>query len=219
MLPSNQLDHIAVGAPSLDVGAEYTKAQLGIDIPLGGEHELMGTHNRLMSLGGSPGDERYLEVIAINPEADKPSRPRWFGLDSDDQKASLSESPRPIAWVMRTNDIERTLTQARDAGIDLGTPLEMTRGSLHWTIAVREDGLLPEGGTLPVVIQWPGEIVHPANNMQDFGFHLNAVRLSHPKPEQLTEKLAAIEANHLVAVESTPSNVPRIECELANEKG
>jgi len=218
MAPQNQFDHIAIGASNLDVGADHIKTLLGVDIPMGGEHTLMGTHNRLMSLGHDLGTDTYMEVIAINPNADRPSRPLWFGLDSDEQQEFLSESPKPVAWVMRTNNIERTLVQARDAGIDLGEPLEMTRGALCWIIAVREDGLLPEGGTLPVVIQWP-DGPHPANSMKDFGFRINAIRLSHPQPQELTKKLEAIDADHLVTVEPFPSNKPSVSCDLLTPNG
>jgi hypothetical protein len=37
----------------------------------------MGTHNRLLKLG----EGFYLELIAIDPQAPPPGRPRWFGLD------------------------------------------------------------------------------------------------------------------------------------------
>lgn len=37
----------------------------------------MGTHNLMLRLG----DSSYLEIIAINPAAPAPGRPRWFALD------------------------------------------------------------------------------------------------------------------------------------------
>jgi len=218
VLLHNQLDHIAIGALNLDEGADFIKSSLDIDIPVGGEHRRMGTHNCLMSLGGDLGDEKYLEVIAVNPDAEPPASPRWFGLDSDEQQESLSNGPKPIAWVMRTNHIENTLSRARKVGIDLGKPLEMTRGSLRWTIAVRGDGLLPEAGTLPVVIQW-SDGLHPANAMQDFGYRLNAVRLSHPQPQELAKKLKALDADHLVTIETSPGDSPHIGCELVSSTG
>jgi hypothetical protein len=44
---------------------------------LGGVHEKMGTYNRVLKLGQGC----YLEIIAINPKAQKPERPRWVELD------------------------------------------------------------------------------------------------------------------------------------------
>lgn len=40
-------------------------------------HPQFGTHNRCLGME----DGIYLEVIAVDPEAPPPSRPRWFGLD------------------------------------------------------------------------------------------------------------------------------------------
>lgn len=42
-----KLDHLAIIAPSLEVGAEHVYEQLGISIPVGGKHREMGTHNLL----------------------------------------------------------------------------------------------------------------------------------------------------------------------------
>ena len=64
------LDHIAVAAESLAEGAAHVEAALGVPLSDVGVHDLMGTHNRLLSLG--PG--LYLEVIAIDPEARPPAQ-------------------------------------------------------------------------------------------------------------------------------------------------
>ena len=73
----NKLDHIVVAAHSLEQGVEYIQSELGVDIPEGGFHATMGTHNHLMQLG----NEAYLELITINPNAETPKHPRWFALD------------------------------------------------------------------------------------------------------------------------------------------
>uniref|UniRef100_UPI0039B8CB19 VOC family protein n=1 Tax=Albidovulum sp. TaxID=1872424 RepID=UPI0039B8CB19 len=83
-------DHLAVSAASLDYGARVVEAALGIGLESGGKHPFMGTHNRLLSLG--PGE--YLEVIAIDPEAPGPERPRWFRLDT------FTGPPRLTNWVL-----------------------------------------------------------------------------------------------------------------------
>jgi hypothetical protein len=59
------LDHIAVVARSLEEGATYVEAVLGIGLSPGGKHDHMGTHNRLLSLG----PHCYLEVISVDPDA------------------------------------------------------------------------------------------------------------------------------------------------------
>ena len=42
-----QLDHITVAAKCLAVGVSYAERLLGVRIPIGVAHELMGTHNHL----------------------------------------------------------------------------------------------------------------------------------------------------------------------------
>lgn len=71
------LDHITVSARSLAEGVAAVELALGVRAPVGGTHPSMGTHNHLLRLGPS----LFLEIIAINPEAPAPARPRWFGLD------------------------------------------------------------------------------------------------------------------------------------------
>lgn len=72
------VDHITVTAPSLEAGSEFVRKALGIAPQSGGEHPRMGTHNRLLRLRES----MFLEVIALNPSAIGPARPRWFALDT-----------------------------------------------------------------------------------------------------------------------------------------
>ena len=45
----------------------------------------MGTHNRVLGMAGG----MYLEVIAIDPDAAAPERPRWFGLDEPAMRERL----------------------------------------------------------------------------------------------------------------------------------
>lgn len=98
---NTRLDHIVIGAATLEQGVTYIRETLGIEIPPGGEHFHMGTHNHLMQLG----NEIFLEVMAINPKAVAPNRPRWFGLDDPFIKAQLEYQPRLLTWVVNTPDI------------------------------------------------------------------------------------------------------------------
>jgi hypothetical protein len=59
------LDHLVVAARTLEEGAAWVTGRLGVSMAPGGKHALMGTHNRLLSLGA----RAYLEVIAIDPDA------------------------------------------------------------------------------------------------------------------------------------------------------
>jgi hypothetical protein len=185
------LDHVAIGCASLEQGVAYVRDLLGVEVPAGGRHERMGTHNRLMRLGG----DVYLELIAIDPQAPPPGRPRWFALDEAWQQARIAERPRPIAWLASTRDIAGDLAAAPE----LGTATKMTRGDLVWQIALTADGVPPRRGLLPVLIEWPGGR-SPAARIPDLGVTLVAVRLVAGAQALLSAELERIGARHLVEV-------------------
>ena len=96
-----ELDHITVAAHTLAQGLAYLRDALGIDLPAGGAHPRMATHNHLLRLG----DSVFLELIAIDPAAPAPLRPRWFQLDDPGLQAELAVTPRLLTWVVRPRDI------------------------------------------------------------------------------------------------------------------
>lgn len=191
-------DHLVVAAESLVQGVAWAKAALGIEIPLGGEHPRMGTHNRLMRLG----DDCFFEIIAVNPAAEPPERPRWFGLDDPYVKAALADSPRLITWVVNTPDIDRLTAET---GFPFGEISPMKRGNLTWRITVPPDGSLLASGAVPYAIQWDAEL-HPAGRMPDLGCSLQRLEIHHPRPGWLTGVLAEIGADRYVDVVALPGN-------------
>ena len=48
-----ELDHLVIVADSLEQGAAWCASTLGVEPGPGGRHALMGTHNRLLRLGGA----------------------------------------------------------------------------------------------------------------------------------------------------------------------
>jgi hypothetical protein len=178
-----QLDHIVVAAVSLEDGNAFVRERLGI-MPLpGGAHPRMGTHNHLLRLGAGV----YLEVIAIDPAASRPGRPRWYGLDDQDQNEMLRRcGPSLTTWVVRTSDIE---TVSGRSPVALGSVEAMSRGDLEWRITIPLDGIPPESGVMPTVIQWPADRPHPTANIPDFGYRLVGLDLFHPDPERLSRAL------------------------------
>ncbi len=193
-MPELALDHLVIGAASLAQGVAWAEEALGVVVPPGGAHPLMGTHNRLTALGPAC----FLEIIAIDPDAAPPGRPRLFALDDPAMRARLERSPRLIAWVAGTGDLLASLARARAAGVDLGRAVAMTRGDLAWQFSIRDDGGLPENGTLPALIQWRAG-PHPAGRMTDQGLRLETLELRHPDPARLEAVLGAIGASHLAA--------------------
>lgn len=145
---ASSLDHLVVVAPTLAAGAQYVEERLGVAMQPGGKHPRMGTHNLLLRLG-----DCYLEVIAPDPDAPPPTRPRWFGLD----ELGSDAEPRLAHWVART----RGLAEA-DARLmqTFGRIESMSRGTLAWQISIHADGQLPLSGVLPSLIDW-GDARHP----------------------------------------------------------
>lgn len=156
----SHMDHMAIIAPSLEVGVEYVRQTLGVNPQAGGEHPRMGTHNCLLKLG----EKFYLEVIAINPNAPQPNRPRWFQLDEPDP----SQPIRLATWIARTDDIVAASTASP---ISLGEVEPMSRGQMNWLITIPADGSLPLHGIAPTLIQWTAG-VHPAASLQESGCKL-----------------------------------------------
>lgn len=176
-----RLDHITVGALTLEAGVAYVKEALGIVVPPGGAHRLMGTHNHLMRLGNG----LFLEVIAPDPRS-SPARPRWFALDDAGMRSRLAVSPRLITWVVGVADLDQTL--ADDCAV-AGEAVSVSRGALSWRIAVPADGSMPLGGAFPALIEWPSG-PHPSTAMIDLGCRLEALRISHPQAALIEHKLA-----------------------------
>src|SRR5260221_8370108 len=154
--PIDRLDHLVVAARTVEEGARWVEERLGAPTVAGGKHPLMGTHNRLLSLG----PQRYLEVIAIDPQAPAPRRARWFDLDSPAMRERLDSGPALIHWVERTEDIEAAL-HADPGGIEI---LSAARGPYRWRIGVPRDGARPGACAQATLIQWDRKR-HPASDL------------------------------------------------------
>lgn len=164
---SAEVDHLVVAAHSLRQGADWCQRVLGVASRPGGQHRAMGTHNRLLALSSGAFPRSYLEIIAIDPDAPAPSRPRWFGLDDAALQQRLREAPRLLHFVARTRRLDATLTALAALGIDAGNAVGAERASPHgllrWRIAGRADGQLLCGGALPTLIEWGDS--HPSDQL------------------------------------------------------
>ncbi len=174
------LDHVVVAARDLDEGVAWCEAQLGMSPGPGGKHGFMGTHNRLFSIQSAQFPRAYFEIIAIDPAAPAPDRPRWFDLDRPALQAALLAGPQLVHWVARTENIALALAEARTAGVDCGEVLQAQRdtdrGTLRWRITVRPDGRRLMRGAMPTLIEWSG--AHPVDAMPASGVELEQVVLA-----------------------------------------
>jgi hypothetical protein len=177
------LDHLVFGVSSLEHGSLWLEERLGAPLSPGGRHEAMGTHNRLLRLG----DNSYLELIAIDPEGSKPQRPRWFDLDSITPPDSL-QAPRLLTWAAATTGLT---SPGFSPAYDAGKAHAMSRGALSWLITIRDDGRVPEAGTLPSLIEWP-EGVHPATALPGRGVSLTRLELFASDPDRTEAALKSI---------------------------
>lgn len=171
----------------------------------------MGTHNRLLNLG----NRTYLELVAIDPTADAPNRPRWFALDDPETKDRLARSPELLTWVVRTTD----LAEAVGRNPALGQVEGFTRNQFAWRIAVRPDGDLHYEGIGPYVMQWVSSL-HPTDVLPDRSCRLLTLSLHHPATLEIKNMIEQMDIagpfeveagpRQLVATVSTPNGSTKL---------
>ncbi|QDY69569.1 VOC family protein [Qingshengfaniella alkalisoli] len=161
-----KLDHLVISAADLDAATAEFEERLGVSFEAGGKHPLMGTHNRLLSLG----PDLYLEIIAIDSEAADPNRARWFSLDR------FSGPPKLTNWVVSTDALAEFLRIVPEAG----EATQLSRGDLRWEMAIPANGSLPCDDIFPALIQWEGE-AHPAKRLPDRACRLASFSICHPQ--------------------------------------
>ncbi|MFV0474284.1 MAG: VOC family protein [Pikeienuella sp.] len=176
MTPTFALDHLVIAAPTLARGVDHVRDRLGVTVPEGGRHPLMGTHNRLMRLGG----DEFLEIIAVDPDAPPPARPRWYALDRHEDRA-----PFLTTWVARVGDLDAALKLSPPG---MGAPIRVSRGDLIWRIAAPEDGSMPFGGAFPTLLEWPDD-QRPGAAMPDRGCALRKLTIEHPEADAIRARL------------------------------
>ena len=203
------LDHLVVAARSLDEGARWCEATLGVAPRQGGKHAFMGTHNLLLDVSSARFPRAYLEIIAIDSSAPPPGRPRWFDLDAATLQADIARGPRLVHWVARSDDLEGDAAAWRAAGHDVGTVTAADRiterGLLSWRITVPDAGARAAGGAVPLLIEWAGE--HPTESLPPSGVALESVRVGGTialPASRLGVSAAAADAAPLTAVLACP---------------
>jgi Glyoxalase-like domain len=117
-----RIDHVIYATADLDAAAAHIEAELGVAAVAGGRHEGLGTHNRIVPLGGG-----YLELLAVaDPEeaaASALGRAVLARLEEAGEGllgwAVAVDDVAPVAARLRTEvtTIRRTGLSARLAGL------------------------------------------------------------------------------------------------------
>ena len=165
----HKLDHIVLGCNTLQEGTDYLEKKLGLSLSEIGYHHHMGTHNRVIKIG----ENIYLEVIAIDPNAKKPQHFRWFNLDNEKQQARLKISPQIIGYVIENENPDM---------LKFYNPFfEASREDYRWEFAIPKSDKnlinknLIESGLVPSLIKWKSK--KPVYQMVNNNFELEKIQI------------------------------------------
>ncbi len=217
------VDHLVVLAADLASGVAWCERTLGITPTAGGEHPLMGTHNRIFNVSSPAHPRAYLEIIAINPGASKAistSARRWFDMDDANLQGQVAQhGPQLIHWVASVPDMAAACTALSALDMDRGAVITASRptphGLLQWQITVRDDGLRLMDGCLPTLIQWGA--AHPCDSLPASGVQLEQLALRHPQAATLQAACTAVGVAASVLV--APGTAPRLSALLGTPRG
>lgn len=226
--PANQappgVDHLVVLAADLASGAQWCERTLGVHPAAGGKHPLMGTHNRLLQLSGPARTHAYLEIIAIDPGAEKTRTgcaKRWFDIDDPAlQRQVARQGPQLIHWLASVPDLSAARAALAAAGLDRGGAIvdasrPTPQGLLRWRITLREDGQRLMDGCLPTLIEWGQS--HPCEQLPTSGVQLQTMTLRHPQSALLQAACTAI--GPIPAVSVAPAAAAQLLATLSTPLG
>ena len=190
-----RIDHVIVLAASLEQGADWCRRALGVEPGPGGEHPLMGTHNRLLRIASVDYPRAYFEIISVQPGREpQDGRRRWFNMDDARLQRAVKEEPRLVHFAANVPDAAAALRALEVLDIDRGSALAASRmtprGLLEWKITVRGDGQRLFDGCLPTLIEW-GD-THPAGGMGESGVTLQSIAVAHPDAKRIAAAYDAI---------------------------
>ena len=92
-----RIDHVILAAADLDSAADRIETEHGLSAAGGGRHEGLGTHNRIVPLGGG-----YLEILAIADAEEAERSPLGRAV-----AARIAETGEGLmAWAVAVDDVE-----------------------------------------------------------------------------------------------------------------
>ena len=92
-----RIDHVIYGTGDLDAAAARVEAELGLTAVAGGRHDGIGTHNRLVPLGGGS----FLELLAIADPREAGGSPLGAAL-----QAAIGRGDGLLGWAVAVGDVE-----------------------------------------------------------------------------------------------------------------
>ncbi len=217
------VDHLVVFAADLAGGVDWCQRTLGITPTAGGEHPLMGTHNRIFNISSPRHPRAYFEIIAINSVATSAlpaGARRWFDMDDATLQQQVAQhGPQLIHWVASVPEVAASHAALAAQDIERGAIITASRptpnGLLQWQITVREDGLRLMDGCLPTLIQWGA--THPCDSLPASGVQLQQLTLQHPQAATLRAACEAIGVASHVAI--TAGDAPQLTAQLTTPRG
>jgi Glyoxalase-like domain len=92
-----RIDHVIYATADLDAAAAHIEHELGVAAVAGGRHEGLGTHNRIVPLGGG-----YLELLAVADREEAAASPLGSAL-----LARLADTGEGLlGWAVAVDDVE-----------------------------------------------------------------------------------------------------------------
>jgi len=183
---ASALDHLLIGAPTLEDGIAWLEDRTGVRAAKGGAHAGLGTWNALASLGPA----QYIEIIA--PDPGQPGVETFYvpGLRG-------FKEPRIATWAARMDDLISRFAKALPHGLVCEPPRPGSRlrpdgTRLAWSLAFPRHAARGNfEGALPFFIEWEPGSPHPGLSAPS-GLGLASVSIGHPAHAALNEALRSL---------------------------
>ena len=172
----HKLDHIVLGALTLEEGTEFVEDILQAKLSDIGYHKDMGTYNRVIRIS----DEVYFEVIANDPKIKNLKNRKWFNLDNLNLQSKLNKSPQIIGYVIENKDM--SISKYYDPFF------KASRDNFRWEFAIPTsqnnilDSEIIETGVIPSLISWKTE--KPVYQMKKNQFELISFEIQISEKQQ-----------------------------------
>ena len=209
------MDHLLVGVSSLEEGIAWVERLTGVKAVRGGSQAGQGTHNALLSLGGS----QYLEIIAPDPE-----QAEYKPVNFLNDLRTFTE-PRLFAWAAGVDDTDPEQIEAiaenfrktaqRFVGPNEGSRARPDGQVLHWrSILVLNRFARLGAEPIPFLIQWAPFSPHPSEDSPR-GCKLVSFAIEHPEPVGVVNSLTSLG----IAAPVIRAKNARLRARLATPKG